>query len=168
MAKLVLLALCLPGLALGVDLEPGASSVQGGMPDTNDMLWNGARWGRVQMVKDALAAGAFVDEREPECASALFCLLCCCSGTDQRILRAVQQTALHIAAKMGELNVVQFLLDERANVNARTHHDETPLMEATDHGHQKVAELLIKFEADVNARTVSGKTALHGAHMPPR
>ena len=66
---------------------------------------------------------------------------------------------------MGEVDVVQFLLDERANVNARTHHDETPLMEAADHGHQKVAELLIKFEADVNARTVSGKTALHGKHI---
>lgn len=77
---------------------------------------------------------------------------------------AVEQTALHLAAKAGEANVVQLLLDERANVNARTHHDETPLMEAADHGHDAVAELLIKFEADVNARTVSGKTALHGTY----
>ncbi len=76
MVKLALLALCLPGLALGVDLEPGASSVQGGMQDTNEMLWNGARWGRVQMVKDGLAAGGFIDEPEPECASIPFALLC--------------------------------------------------------------------------------------------
>ena len=89
-------------------------------------------------------------------------------GADADAARNDGDTALHIAAKMGEVDVVQLLLDERANVNARTHHDETPLMEAVDHGHQKVAELLIKFEADVNARTVSGKTALHGAHMPPR
>lgn len=52
-------------------------------------------------------------------------------------------------------------------MNARTHHDETPLMEAVDHGHPDVVELLIKFEADVNARTTSGKTALHGAQLPP-
>lgn len=71
MARLALLALCLPELALGVDLEPGASSVQGGMPDSNQMLWNGARWGRVKMVKDGLAAGAWIDQPEPECTSIL-------------------------------------------------------------------------------------------------
>lgn len=57
------------------------------------------------------------------------------------------------------------LRDEGADVNARTHHDETPLMEAVDHGHDRVAELLIKNKADVNAVTVSGKTAMHGAHV---
>lgn len=74
MAWLVLLAICLPGLALGVDLEPGASSRQGGMPDTNEMLWNGARWGNVKMVRDALAAGAYIDEKDPECASSALAL----------------------------------------------------------------------------------------------
>ena len=79
------------------------------------------------------------------------------------ICPAVQQTALHLAAKAGCISTVRTLLEERADPNARTHHDETALMEAADNGHDKVVELLIKFEADVNARTHSGKTALHGA-----
>ena len=61
------------------------------------------------------------------------------------------------------MGVAQLLLDERANPNSVTKHDETPLMTASDNKMAKMVELLIKYEADVNARTVGGKRALHGA-----
>ena len=59
--------------------------------------------------------------------------------------------------------MTQTLLDERANVNSRDKHDETPLMAAAENKKTKIVELLLKFEADVNLRTVGGKRALHGA-----
>lgn len=57
MMMIGLLALCLPVL--------GAA----GTAETNQKLWDGAKWGDVKMVSDALAAGAVIDTKESECAT---------------------------------------------------------------------------------------------------
>ena len=142
-----------------------ACGQQNGDPIGTKMLLDGARECDTQKVKTALKRGTWIEERDPECKHQDLCSL---QPTLQRLRHvclcpAVQQTALHLAAKAGCVSTVQTLLEERADPNARTHHDETALMEAADNGHDKVVQLLIKFEADVNARTNSGKTALHGA-----
>ncbi len=56
------------------------------------------------------------------------------------------------ATRKGDLAAVKNLLDEGANVNARTRYDSTPLFFACDRGHLEVARLLIERGADVNVK----------------
>ena len=48
------------------------------------------------------------------------------------------------ATRKGDLAAVKKLLDEGANVNARTRYDSTPLFFACDRGHLEIARLLIE------------------------
>ncbi len=56
------------------------------------------------------------------------------------------------ATRKGDLAGVKKLLDEGANVNARTRYDSTPLFFACDRGHLEIARLLIDRGADVNVK----------------
>ena len=67
-------------------------------------------------------------------------------------------TALHVAAFTGHLEIVTLLINAGANIEAgaRGHpdkrfYDATPLSVATQRGHKVVAELLVSAGADVNA-----------------
>ena len=78
------------------------------------------------------------------------------------------ETLLHMAAKYGQMEIVQFLINRGADVNAGTGVGEfswvpvgkTPLMMVSVEGHVKIAKLLIERGADVNAKTNRGDTAL--------
>ena len=56
------------------------------------------------------------------------------------------------ATRKGDLVAVKHLLDEGANVNARTRYDSTPLFFACDRGHLEIARLLIERGADLNVK----------------
>jgi len=56
------------------------------------------------------------------------------------------------ATRKGDLALVKQLLDEGANVNARTRYDSTPLFFACDRGHIEIARLLIERGADLNVK----------------
>ena len=80
-------------------------------------------------------------------------------------------TALDSAARFGDLEVVQVLLDHKADVNARDNSGWTPIL-SLSYGHRHlnipqlwpdVAQLLLKYGADVNARVNDGRTPLHVA-----
>ncbi len=68
-------------------------------------------------------------------------------------------TPLVLAAGQGRLDIVRYLLDERADVNAREAHGNTALTEAAFFGHVPVIKELLLRGADVNAVTANG-TAL--------
>lgn len=71
---------------------------------------------------------------------------------------------LHDASRIGEVSLIQLLLDHGADVNARTHVDSQPLSLATEYRHYSVAELLIQRGAHVNglgAHQSSTSTPLH-------
>jgi ankyrin repeat protein len=70
-------------------------------------------------------------------------------------------TPLYYASDIGLQTVVQLLVEEGADVDAKTSNRETALHRAADHGHKTVARLLLENKADVNAKDESGKTALY-------
>jgi ankyrin repeat protein len=72
-------------------------------------------------------------------------------------------TALTSAATKGNLNVLEFLITNGANVNLPTIHGETPLIKAAINGHIDIIKTLLKHKAEVNRQTNKGLSALHCA-----
>lgn len=72
-------------------------------------------------------------------------------------------TALHRASSDGRLDVVQYLLAQGVDVNAKDEHTCTPLHRASRNGCIEVVRYLIEKGADVNAETSTGSTPVHEA-----
>jgi uncharacterized protein len=72
-------------------------------------------------------------------------------------------TPLHIAAQVGNLEVLQLLLAKGANVNAKNNVGGTPLMWAAVYDHEAVTRALIDHGADVSAKDEDGVTAAEWA-----
>ena len=76
-------------------------------------------------------------------------------------------TPLHLAVIRGEFAIVQSLLANGSDVNARyvvgTYPGETPLHSVAYAGHTRIAELLLAYGADVNAIDQYGYTPLRRA-----
>ena len=76
---------------------------------------------------------------------------------------ALGQTALHIAAMNCQLHVVNLLLTENIDVNAKTTDGSTALYHASGSGCVDVVKLLLNARPDLNAQTKHGETALNEA-----
>jgi ankyrin len=72
-------------------------------------------------------------------------------------------TALHLACRKGNLEVVLLLLDYNANLEACTRHGMTALHLASKRGYATIAEMLLKQGARVNAMCKENNTPLHYA-----
>ena len=72
-------------------------------------------------------------------------------------------TALHWAAYGGQYDVVKYLVEHGADVNAKDNNDMTPLMDAAQEGHLEVVKYLVEHGADVNAKHGEDWTALTSA-----
>ena len=57
-------------------------------------------------------------------------------------------TPIHLACKLGYLDMVQLLLKSKANINSLSTEDESPLIIAAQFGHWEVVEFLLKHGAD--------------------
>jgi ankyrin repeat protein len=76
--------------------------------------------------------------------------------------------ALIAAAQVGVVGIVKVLLEEGAEVNAKTNDGDTALMTAALEGHTDVAILLTDKGADVNAKKSDGWTVLMAAVLGER
>eukprot|EP00904_Undaria_pinnatifida_P009511 jgi/Undpi1/5690/HiC_scaffold_2.g00964.m1 len=72
-------------------------------------------------------------------------------------------TALHFACNGGHRDVVDQLIQHRAEVNARSHFQSTPLHFACEHGFVEIVRLLLSNGATVDARNSDQATPLHFA-----
>ncbi len=72
---------------------------------------------------------------------------------------------LHWASRIDNAEIVAFLLNHDANVNARGIHYETPLHNASEWGDTNAVALLLQHNADVNAHDNTKWTPLHFASM---
>jgi ankyrin repeat protein len=68
--------------------------------------------------------------------------------------------ALHIAAKGGYLNTVQYLADSFALIDKRNVKKETALLVAAAEGHEKMVSVLIEQGAGIGVRDMQWKIAL--------
>jgi ankyrin repeat protein len=71
-------------------------------------------------------------------------------------------TPLMYAARQGNMEAAQTLLDGGANLNARNGDDSTALLLATINAHFDLAKFLVERGADVNIVSMDGATALYG------
>ena len=73
------------------------------------------------------------------------------------------RSPLHWAASHGHKNVVELLLANKAELNAKDNNGGTPLLYATAGGRGDVVQLLLANKAEVNAKDKGGMTPLHWA-----
>jgi ankyrin repeat protein len=70
------------------------------------------------------------------------------------------ESLLHIAASLGDMRMVQYLLGQGANVNVRTGKNWLPIHHAMRFNHPVVANYLIAHRAALGLRNTDGFTAL--------
>ncbi|WCR59442.1 MAG: Phosphocholine transferase AnkX [Wolbachia endosymbiont of Ctenocephalides felis wCfeF] len=71
------------------------------------------------------------------------------------------QTPLHIAAENGWLNIVKYLIDKDANINAKGEYGWTPLHIAAKNGKLDMIKYLTNKGANINAKDECYSTPLH-------
>ena len=70
---------------------------------------------------------------------------------------------MHVAALKGCVGVVEFLIANGADINAKGEEGYTPLYMTAFEGPAATAELLIAKASDVNTRSANGRTPLEVA-----
>lgn len=112
---------------------------------TNEALWDAAESGNCEKVKNLLdkTKQAYPGEINSK-------------GLDD-------WTALHMAANSGQYEVVEYLLDNDANIEAKTSMSRTPLHISCMRGHFNIISLLVERKANINATDNDFNTPLHYA-----
>ncbi|KAH8744956.1 hypothetical protein F5882DRAFT_525877 [Hyaloscypha sp. PMI_1271] len=72
-------------------------------------------------------------------------------------------TPLCLATKSGNFDIVQLLLERRANPNGARGAEHSPLVCACSRGHNKIVQLLLDRLADIELKDADGDPALHSA-----
>ncbi|KAL1866292.1 hypothetical protein VTK73DRAFT_4822 [Phialemonium thermophilum] len=119
-----------------------------------------------------LTKGADINAQDKDKETALFCAVVreqkdvvkslLKGGANPNIANGKGQTPLHMAARKGNLQLLELLLvDDTVDIDSRDIDGRTPLYEACKWGRTNVVEELIKYGADVNAKTTRNWTPLH-------
>lgn len=77
----------------------------------------------------------------------------------QAAANATKVTALHAAVSSNQTQIVQWLVEAGADVNARQQIDYTPLMGAAANARVEILDLLLAHGADPSIKTTDGKSA---------
>ncbi|XP_054631830.1 ankyrin repeat domain-containing protein 62-like [Dunckerocampus dactyliophorus] len=77
------------------------------------------------------------------------------------------RTALHLACASGMVEVVKFLVENRAKLNVVDNLNRSPLIKAVEGQNEDIVEFLLENNADPNLMDVKGNTALHLASSIP-
>lgn len=82
------------------------------------------------------------------------------ANVNQASNNAMKVAPLHSAVAIQNLEIVQFLLDNGAEINAAQESGVTALHSAAHHGNKAMVKLLLKHGADKNTSMKNGKTPL--------
>lgn len=124
-------------------------------------LWVSARCSSV-IAKTLIDLGADTNaQREDKCTSLILAThwnnymtirLLTQTGIDTDILADKSNSALHISAMKGLVNIALFLIEAGCNVNLQNSSGKTSLHLAVQHKHGHLVKLLLENNADVNIR----------------
>lgn len=146
-------------------MDPNSTNRQG-----YSILMEAAREGHTDMVGFLIDRKARLNQRNAVGESAL--MLAAFKGSLETVrllhtrggeINNGGWTALHYAAFQGQATVAKYLLDNRAEIDARAPNGITPLMAAVRSGHSDVVKLLLWQVADPNLKNDAGATALQWA-----
>ena len=65
---------------------------------------------------------------------------------------------MHYTARKGRKEIVELLIGNGTDINAKDDNGYDPLLGAASRDHKEIAELLLPYDADVNALSVNGNT----------
>ncbi|KAJ7291413.1 hypothetical protein C8J57DRAFT_1458271 [Mycena rebaudengoi] len=140
-------------------------------PSVSSKLWVAAIFGLQEITKHLLEFDQSISKEEKEsalvdashwnCPGVLRLLIN--HGTNVNAAGGSYGNALHAAAAMGHVSVVQELIANRINVNIRGIRYSSALNAALEEGHEEVAKLLIRNGADVNLQGGKYRTPLRVA-----
>ncbi|XP_067858576.1 poly [ADP-ribose] polymerase tankyrase-2 isoform X4 [Heptranchias perlo] len=121
-----------------------------------------------QILQEGIVVGNFDTDRQLlEAAKAgdldVVKKLCTLQNVNCRDIEGRQSTPLHFAAGYNRVLVVEYLLQNGADVHAKDKGGLVPLHNACSYGHYEVAELLVKHGAVVNVADLWKFTPLHEA-----
>lgn len=131
-------------------------------------LMEAAREGHDEMVSLLLTQGANINAQTEETQETALTLACCggfLEVADYLIKHGADielgaSTPLMEAAQEGHLELVKFLLENKADVHAQTQTGDTALTYACENGHTDVAEVLLYFGAELEHLSEGGRTPL--------
>ena len=83
-----------------------------------------------------------------------------CLNKELFVTETYSITALMAASNKGYLEIVKYLIDEGAYVDAVNNNGATALMEASGEGRLEIVKYLISKNANINAKDYNGSTAL--------
>jgi ankyrin repeat protein/spore coat protein CotH len=106
-------------------------------------VWEAAFIGDLKVIKQAIADGTDVNARNPQFGEPI----------------------LSTAALMGHTEIMTFLLEKDADINARNRDGNTALHSAAFLGRADAVELLLEHGVDVNARNNQGGSAIDSATL---
>lgn len=141
-------------VCLGVLVTSGcAGAGEAGSP-SDERLYLAAERGDLKGARRLVAGGATVNApHTPNRAAAA------ADGTWEADSQVAGQTPLHIAASRGHKNMVEYLLQNGADVNAQDANGNTPLHLSAARGHEKCTEEILVKGPNPLVRNNAGKTA---------
>lgn len=107
------------------------------------VLTRAARHGEFEIARILIEAGADIDAKSD----------------------TFYETALHIASGLGYADIVQLLIDNKANINALDWSNRNTLRYAVGNGRTEAIRILVKAGANIHAVDSEGKTLLHNTTM---
>ncbi|RAL48049.1 hypothetical protein DM860_017840 [Cuscuta australis] len=128
---------------MGIERAPTTAPEQSSpetMLEDIESLIEAARYADIEDIKSLVSRGVSLDSKD-----------------------SLGRTALHMASANGHLDVVNYLIDSKVDVNAFNEEKNTPLHWACINGHMEVVKSLILAGASVSALNSHGNTPLDEA-----
>ncbi len=155
-----------------VERDPSCAQLRGLRGQT--LLHEAAMFGQADLAAVLLRSGADPDAGEAEGHTPLYRastgdvarVLLAAGATVDAVSGPTRGTALHQAARRGNVPVAQVLLDHGATIDARDARRETPLRRAVNCRQMEIVRLLVRHGADPRAADRRGVTPLDVARAP--